>query len=91
VLVVESAWRRPGRNAAALPCNTMLYDVLVVSNGEGERRFTLMRETALADGDEFEHESELYRALGIQPGHGPFDGVIEAEWLGRSASAPKAP
>jgi hypothetical protein len=62
----------------------MLYDVLVVSNGEGERRFTIGRDTPLSDGDEFEHESEPYRALSFQPGHGPFDGVIEAEWLGSS-------
>jgi hypothetical protein len=90
------SWSSPVRGGLAetprrATVQPMLYDVLVVSNGEGERRFTLMRETALTDGDEFEHESELYRALGIQPAHGPFDGLIEAEWLGRSVSPPKAP
>jgi hypothetical protein len=65
----------------------MLYDVLVVSDGEGERRFAIERDTPLAEGDEFEHESGSYRVLSIQPGHGPFDGVIEAEWLGSSGSA----
>ena len=64
----------------------MLYDVLVVSNVEGERRFTTERNAPLSDGDEFEHESEPYRVLSIQPGHGPFDGVIEAERLGSSGS-----
>jgi hypothetical protein len=64
----------------------MLYDVLVVSNVEGERRFTIERDTPLSDGDEFEHVSESYRVLTLQPGHGPFDGVIEAERLGSSAS-----
>jgi hypothetical protein len=64
----------------------MLYDVLVVSNVEGERRFTIEQDTPFSDGDEFEHESESYRVLSIQPGHGPFDGVIEAERLGSSGS-----
>jgi uncharacterized Zn finger protein len=62
----------------------MLYDVLVASNGEGERRFTLERDTPLSDGDELEYESGSYRVLSIEPGHGPFDGVIQAEWLGSS-------
>jgi hypothetical protein len=69
----------------------MLYDVLVVSNVEGERRFTIERDTPLSGGDEFEHESASYRVLSIQPGHGPFDGVIEAEWLGSLGSAQLAP
>ena len=64
----------------------MLYDVLVVSNGDGERRFTIERDTPLNDGDEFKYESGSYRVLSIQPGQGPFDGVIEAEWLGNSGS-----
>jgi hypothetical protein len=64
----------------------MLYDVLVASNGEGERRFAIQRDTPLSDGDEFKYESGSYRVLSIQPGHGPFDGVIEAEWLGSSES-----
>jgi hypothetical protein len=64
----------------------MLYDVLVVSDGDGERRFAIERDTPLSEGDEFEHESGLYRVLSIEPGHGPFDGVIEAEWLGSSGS-----
>ena len=58
----------------------MLYDVLVVSDGSG-KRFTSERDAALSVGDTFEQDSELYRVLAIQPGHGPFDGVIEAEWL----------
>jgi hypothetical protein len=62
----------------------MLYDVLVVSNGEGERRFAIERDTPLYDGDELEYESGSYRVLSIEPGHGPFDGVIQAEWLGSS-------
>jgi hypothetical protein len=65
----------------------MLYDVLVVSGVEGERRFAVERDTPLSDGDEFKYESRSYRVLSIQPGHGPFDGVIEAEWLGSSGSA----
>jgi hypothetical protein len=69
----------------------MLYDVLVVSNGEGERRFTFARDTPLSDGDEFKYESVSYRVLSLQPGHGPFDGVIEAEWLGGSGSARFSP
>jgi hypothetical protein len=67
----------------------MLYDVLVVSNGGG-KRFTTERAAALSVGDTFEQDFESYRVLAIQPGHGPFDGVIEAEWLassGRSAPA----
>ena len=68
----------------------MLYDVLVVSGVEGERRFAVKRDTPLADGDEFEYESGSYRVLSIRPGHGPFDGVIEAEWLGSSGSARRA-
>jgi hypothetical protein len=69
----------------------MLYDVLVVSNGEGERRFTSERDTPLNDGDEFKYESGSYRVLRIQPGHGPFDGVIQAEWLGSSGLGQLAP
>jgi hypothetical protein len=79
------------RLSLAVTLQAMLYDVLVVSNGEGERRFTLERDTALSDGDEFNYESGSYRVLSIQPGHGPFDGVIEAEWLGGSGSARLAP
>jgi hypothetical protein len=43
----------------------------------------------LSDGDTFEQDSESYRILVIQPGHGPFDAVIQAEWL--SSSKPGAP
>jgi hypothetical protein len=68
----------------ALPCKTMLYDVLVVSNGGGGKRFTTERDAPLSVGDTFEQESESYRVLAIQIGQGPFDGVIEAEWLGSS-------
>jgi hypothetical protein len=60
--------------------NTMLYDVLVVSNGGGEKRFTAERGAPLSVGDIFEQEADSYRVLAIQPGHGPFDGVVEAEW-----------
>jgi hypothetical protein len=60
----------------------MLYEVLVLSSG-GER-FTIERDASLADGDTFEEDSESYRVLAIQPGHGPFAGVIEAEWLASS-------
>ncbi len=58
----------------------MLYDVLVVSNGDGGKRFTN------------EADAQSYRVLAIQTGHGPFAGVIEAEWLaslGPSESAPR--
>jgi hypothetical protein len=71
-------------NQAALPCNTMLYDVLVVSNGGGGKRFTTERDAPLSVGDTFDQDSEAYRVLAIQPGQGPFDSVIEAEWLGSS-------
>lgn len=57
----------------------MLYEVLVHSSG-GER-FTIEPDTPLADGDTFEEDSESYWVLAIQPGHGPFAGVIEAERL----------
>jgi hypothetical protein len=66
----------------------MIYDVLVVSNAGGERRFTTER-APLSDGDTFEQDSESYRILVIQPGHGPFDAVIQAERL--SSSKPGAP
>ena len=63
----------------------MLYDVLVVSGGGGGgRRFTTERDAPLSVGDTFEQDSESYRVLAIQPGQGPFDGVIEAEWLGNA-------
>jgi hypothetical protein len=61
----------------------MVYEVLIHSSG-GER-FTIERDASLADGDTFEQDSESYRVLAIQPGHGPFDGVIEAEWLARTS------
>jgi hypothetical protein len=59
----------------------MLYDVLVVSNGGGEKRVTAERDDPLSVGDIFEQDAESYRVLAIQTGHGPFDGVVEAEWL----------
>jgi hypothetical protein len=65
----------------------MVYEVLVHSSG-GER-FTIEREVWLADGDTFKRDSESYRVLAILAGHGPFDGVIEAEWL--ASSEPGAP
>ena len=57
----------------------MLYDVLVVSNGGGGKRLTIERDAPLSVGDTFEQDSESYRVLATQTGHGPFDGVIEAE------------
>jgi hypothetical protein len=60
----------------------MLYEVLVLSSG-GER-FTIERDAPLADGDSFEEDSESYRVLAIEPGHGPFAGVIQAERLSSS-------
>jgi hypothetical protein len=65
----------------------MLYEVLVLSSG-GER-FTIERDAPLADSDIFEEESESYRVLVVQPGYGPFAGVIEAESL--ASSEPGAP
>jgi hypothetical protein len=59
----------------------MLYDVLVVSNGGGGKRFTTEQDGPLSVGDTFEQDSESYRVLAIQTGHGPFDYVIEVEWL----------
>ena len=76
-------------NAQALPSNRMIYDVLVVSDVVGERRFTTEREAAFTTGDTFEQDSESYRVLAIHPGYGPLDGVIEAEWL--ASSEPGAP
>ncbi len=70
----------------------MLYDVLVVSNGDGGKRFTNEADAPLSVGDIFEQDSESYRVLAIQTGHGPFAGVIEAERLaslGPSESAPR--
>jgi hypothetical protein len=69
----------------------MLYDVLVVSNGDGGERFTNETDAALSVGDIFEQDSESYRVLAIQTGHGPFDGVIEAEWLASSGPSESAP
>jgi hypothetical protein len=60
--------------------NTMLYDVLVVSKSGGEERFTTERDAPLSVGDIVAQEADSYRVLAIQPGHGPFDGVVEAEW-----------
>jgi hypothetical protein len=65
----------------------MVYEVLVHSSG-GER-FTIERDASLADGDIFELDSESYRVLATLPGHGPFDGIIEAE--SRASSEPGAP
>jgi hypothetical protein len=45
----------------------------------------------LADGDTFEENSEPYRVVAIEPGHGPFSGVIEAERLSSSGSGKVAP
>jgi hypothetical protein len=59
---------------------TVEHDVLVVSNSGGEERFTTERDAPLSVGDIFAQEADSYRVLAIQPGHGPFDGVVEAEW-----------
>src|SRR4029453_4778101 len=64
--------------------DTMFYEVLVISDG-GER-FTIERDAPLAAGDSFPNESEFYRVLAIEPGHGPFAGVIQAERLSTSGS-----
>jgi hypothetical protein len=69
----------------------MLYDVLVVSNGGGGKRFTTERDAPLSLGDTFEQDSESYRVLAIQTGHGPFDYVIEAESLAGSGPDERAP
>ena len=69
----------------------VLYDVLVVSNSGGGKRFSTERDAPLSVGDTFEQDSESYRVLAIQPGHGPFDCVIEAEWLGSSGPGESAP
>ena len=74
------AWQRAERLRRYRP-TIMLYDVLVVSNDGGEKRFTIERDAPLSVGDTFEPDSESYRVLAVQPGHGPFEGVIEAEWL----------
>jgi hypothetical protein len=67
----------------------MLYEVLVLSNG-GDR-FTIEREAPFTNGDTFEQDSESYRVLAIEPGHGPFAGVVEAERLSSSRSGEVAP
>jgi len=64
----------------------MLYEVLVVSNGSGER-FTFERDSPLSVGDTFEQDSEPYRVLAMHTGHGPIDAVIEAESLASSGSS----
>jgi hypothetical protein len=90
-VVLEKGRGRWARKPWALPWKTMLYDVLVVSNGGGGKRFTTERDAPPSVGDTFEQDSESYRVLAIQPGHGPFDGVIEAEWLGSSGPGEFAP
>ena len=69
------------RQGATVP-TTMLYEVLVVANGGDGERFTIERDEPFSDSDTFEQGSDSYRVLAIQPGHGPLDGVIEAERLG---------
>jgi hypothetical protein len=68
--------------------STMLYEVLVLSSG-GER-FTMERDRPLADGDAFEQDSESYRVVTVHTGHGPFDGVIEAERFASSEPSAQA-
>ena len=67
----------------------MLYEVLILSDG-GER-FTIELDAPLAAGDSFPNESEFYRVVAIEPGHGPFAGVIQAERLPTSGSGEVAP
>ena len=69
----------------------MVYDVLVVSNGRGGDRFSTEPGAPLSLGDTFEQDSESYRVLAIQTGHGPFDYVIEAEWLASSGPSKVEP
>jgi hypothetical protein len=57
----------------------MFYEVLVLSDG-GER-FTIERDAPLAAGDSFPNESEFYRVLAIEPGHGPFAGSSKPSGL----------
>ena len=59
----------------------MLYDVLVVSKSGGGKRFTTERDSPLSVGETFKQDADSYRVLAIQTGHGPFDYVIEVEWL----------
>jgi hypothetical protein len=61
----------------------MLYDVLIVSNGGGERRFTIERDAPISNGETFERDSESFRVLTIQPPQGPSEGLIVAERLTR--------
>jgi len=72
----RAATRRPTRRYRA---DTMFYEVLILSDG-GER-FTIERDAPLAAGESFSNESEFYRVLAIEPGHGPFAGVSQAERL----------
>jgi hypothetical protein len=84
--------RKPGGqpNAhARYRSDTMFYEVLVLSDG-GER-FTIERDAPLAAGDSFPNESEFYRVVAIEPGHGPFAAVIQAERLSTSGSGEVAP
>jgi hypothetical protein len=74
--------------ARYLAHSTMLYEVLVLSSG-GER-FTMERDRPLANGDTFEQDSESYRVIAVHTGHGPFDGVIEAERFASSAPGAEA-
>ena len=80
---------RSGERLGATLLNTMLYEVLVHSSG-GDR-FTIERDAPLADGDTFGEDSESYRVLAIEPGHGPFAGVIQAERLSNSGLDEVAP
>jgi hypothetical protein len=60
----------------------MLYDVLVIKSGDGELRFTIEQDSALSEGEGFEHDSASYRVISVEEGHGPFDATLIAEWLG---------
>jgi hypothetical protein len=76
-------WLANRTSARYVAHSTMLYEVLVLSSG-GER-FTMERDRPLAEGDAFEQDSEAYRVIAVHTGHGPFDGVIEAERFASSA------
>jgi hypothetical protein len=49
----------------------MIYDVLVLSDEGGERRFTTERDAPLANGETFEEDSESYRVLAYRPATDP--------------------
>jgi hypothetical protein len=69
----------------------MLYDVLVVSTDGGEQRFTIERDAPLSVGDIFEPDSESYRVIAVQPGHGPLRASSKPSGLGSPGPCEFAP